>query len=655
MTGPVLPEWFAADAWVPPPRFAAEANVTRLLQRERLPSYAALLARAAAHPEWFYPAAFEDLGLEWLTPWERLVDESKGVAWADWFVGATTNLVTLCLGRWPAAATALIWEGDDGARRTLSAGQLRSAVGQAAAGLSRLGVARGDVVALYLPMLPEAVISLLAAAQLGAIAQPSFSGYGVDALAERLRLGGARVVITADVMLRRGRRVPLLPVAAEAARRSGCVEVLVTVERTGARRPASSLRSLTWTELLDGGGSRPPEAFEAGTPFLLAFTSGSSGRPKGVVHTHGGLPYRFAIELAYCLDLRAGDRICWMTDMGWIMGPLSSLPPLALGATVVIFEGVPDHPEPDRLWSTVERHGVTHLGLSPTVARVLAACGDHWVDRRALSSLRVLASTGEPWTLPAWRWLHRHVGRGERPIINITGGAEIGGTILAGSPIIPTQAGRFAGPGPGMAVDVFGVDGAPLCGSEGELVIARSWPSMTRGFWQEPERYLETYWSRWPNVWCHGDRAIRHADGSWDLLGRSDDVIKVAGKRLGPAELESLATDVPGVVAAAAVGVPDVRLGEQAVMVVQTSESPDAWDAVRTLVKRRLDEALGRAFRVRVLVAAALPMTRSGKVHRRAVRAWLQGTDPGDLSTLENPEAEAEVCAAAVALRHADP
>jgi acetyl-CoA synthetase len=340
--------------------------------------------------------------------------------------------------------------------------------------------------------------------------------------------------------------------------------------------------------------------------------------------------------------------------MGWIMGPIATIPPLALGAATVLIEGVPDHPTPDRLWRTVERHAITHLGLSPTVIRALAAHGDAWVDRHDLRPLRVLGSTGEPLNPSAWRWLHARVARGVLPIINLTGGTEVGGPLLSCSPMVPSREGRMAGPPPGIAVDVFSAAGTPVIGEVGDLVVTKSWPAMTKGFWREPERYLETYWSRWPGIWVHGDRAIRYEDGSWELVGRSDDVIKVAGKRVGPTEFEAVAAGVPGVAAAAAVGVPHDMKGEVAVVVIVPGAGIADPVALATQVGDRIASSMGKALRpAAVLPVEALPLTRSAKVHRRAVRAWLTGTDPGDLSTLDNPEAEAAITAARPRLREA--
>jgi acetyl-CoA synthetase len=627
------------------------------MRRHGIGDYQSFLARSVADPEWFYRSAFEDLGLEWPVEFRAVYEEDGGLPWSRWFVGGRTNLAYLALERWRSARTggrtALVWEGDDGATVQLTYDELGWLVEQAAAGLRGMGVRKGDVVALYLPMIPEAVAALLAIARVGAVAAAAFSGYGPHALAERLNLSGAKVLITADGFLRRGVPVDLRAQAEKALGQAPAVTRLVVISRLDKRAVKDTPRSLSWETMLNHGYDRPMEMFDTDTPWLLAFTSGSAGRPKGAVHTHGGLPYRVALELAYCFDMRPDDRLSWVTDMGWIMGPLCIAGVLSLGASLVLFEGAPDFPEPDRLWRLVERHQLTHLGLSPTLVRLLAGHGEEWVDRRELRSLRVLGSTGERWTPQSWRWLHRHVGRGLVPIINWSGGTEIGCGILVGSPLVETRECRFSGHAPGMAATVFDADGRPAVGEVGELVLTRTWPSMTRGLWNEPQRYLESYWSRWPDVWVHGDWAVRHPDGSWELLGRSDEVLKIGGKRVGPAEVESVATEVGEVVEAAAVSVPDSLSGEALVVLVQVSTTTvsDDREAVAQAVSDRVAEALGRPLRpVAVVVLDELPLSRSGKVHRRALRAWLAGTDPGDLSTLANPESASAVLAAGARL-----
>jgi acetyl-CoA synthetase len=617
---------------------------------EGIGSYADLVSRAAADPAWFYPAAMDFLDLEWMTPWTQLRDESDGIAHARWFVGGGSNLAWLATSPKRAdSEVAIIWEGDDGEVREVSSGDLRITVRRLARGLRSIGITKGDVVTIHLPMIPEAVMALLAVASVGAIASPSFSGYGVEALAERIELGGSKLVITADGLLRRGKSIPMAPIAFAASMRASSRPQVVVVPRLGGQSTGSSA-AIMWEELLRQGQDERFDVFDAQDPWLLAFTSGSTGRPKGVVHTHGGMPYGAGIEMAFAFDVRQGDRMCWPSDMGWIIGPLCTVVPLSLGASIVLFEGVADFPEPDRLWQIVDKHHVSHLGLAPTTARILAQSGDSYVDGHALESLRIIGSSGEPWTVPAWRWLHRHAGRGRAPIINWAGGTEIGGGILAGSPAVVTQSGRFSGPSVGMDVDVVDPEGISVVDQVGELVVRRSWPSMTRGFWREPERYLESYWSKIPDVWVHGDRAIHFSDGSWELPGRSDDVMKIAGKRVGPAEFESLALENPGVALAGAVGVPDPTKGELCVVVVTRNPTGDFGD-IAVQVENRITSAMGRAMKPRaVLVVDSLPLTRSGKVHRRALRSWLSGVTSGDLSSLDNPECETSIRRAGKAL-----
>lgn len=653
-----LPPWFEHDRWVPPPGSVEARRVARFMRGHGLTDYQNFLERTVTDPAWFYRAAFEDLGLEWPVPYHTLYDDSEGLPSAHWFIGGRTNLTYLAVERWRAAwhgqRPALVWEGDDGATLQLTFEELGQMVERAAAGLRALGVGEGDVVALYASMIPEAAVALLAIARIGAIAAPAFSGYAAEALAERLDLAGAKILITADGAIRRGVKIDLKATADEAVRASPGIERVIVISRLGQAVAMNQSRDLSWDSLLNHGADQAPELFDTDTPWLLAFTSGSSGRPKGAVHTHGGLPYQVAIELAYNFDLGPGDRLLWITDMGWIMGPLTIVGVLTLGGSLVMFEGAPDFPEPDRLWQLVECHQVTHLGLSPTLVRVLAGYGPEWVDRHDLNSLRILGSTGEPWTASSWRWLHRYVGRGKVPIINWSGGTEIGGGILVGSPVVPVKECRFAGHAPGMAADVFDARGHSVVGEVGELVLTRPWPAMTRGLWREPERYLETYWSRWPGTWFHGDRAIRYEDGSWELLGRSDDVIKVAGRRLGPVEVESAATASDQIMIAAAVGIPDPTRGEVLALVIVPSPLARGGDpdALARSVADQVAYTLGKPFRPAVvLVVDDIPLSRNGKVHRRAVRAWLTGTDPGDLSTVANLESKEAILAAKERLR----
>ncbi|MGE0386544.1 MAG: AMP-binding protein [Gammaproteobacteria bacterium] len=635
---------FDPTRWVPPPERAHRYRISAFMREIGCDDLRALYERAAQDPEWFYPAVLDFLGAGWMQPWERVLDLRDGQSHPHWFVGARTNVAWLASGRWrDTPGTALAWEGDDGSVRELSHRELDDAVVRAAAGLRANGVGRGDVVGVYMPSVPEAVVAILAIARIGAIFMPVFSGFGVDPLTERLTLGGAKMIVTADGCLRRGRRVELLGTAIAAADRVASVRRIVVVPRLGDPLPADP-RVVPWEALNAHGEDGPIEAFDVEMAWLLIFTSGSTGRPKGAVHVHGGFPYGLMIELGFSLDVGPGDRFCWPADLGWLTGPLATVGPLALGAATVLFEGVMDHPAPDRYWKIIERHGVTTFGLAPTAVRMLAAAGAHWTEPFTLPSLRIVACSGEPLPVAAWQWLHQNIGRGHVPVINWSGGTEVGGCIVAGMPNATMLPARFAGPQLGMAADVVDPQGRPLVGEPGELVVRRGWLSMTRSLWREPERYFESYWSKIPGLWVQGDRAIRHADGTFEIPGRSDDVMKIAGKRIGPVELESIACEVDGVVSAAAVGIEHETKGMVPVIAVVTAAGRGAHAEIAEAVISQVVERFGKPVRPQaVLVLPDLPRTRNGKIHRRALRAWIQGVDPGDVSTLENPEVEQAV------------
>jgi acetyl-CoA synthetase len=469
---------------------------------------------------------------------------------------------------------------------------------------------------------------------------PIFSGFGPDAVAGRIADAGCRVLITADGSLRKGSPVPMKAVADRAIEMAGGVEHVLVWERLETSGDLLPGRDHRWTDVVDlGAAALAAQSVDAEHPLFIAYTSGTTGRPKGAVHVHGGFLVKIAEEVAYQVDLRRDEILHWSTDLGWIMGPWEIVGALALGATVFLTEGAPTHPGPDRLWEQVERHGITTLGVSPTLVRALIAAGSS-PREHDVSTLRVLASTGEPWNPDAYLWLHREVGGERLPIANISGGTEVGACFLAPHPVVPTKLLSVGGPALGMDLDIVDADGRSVPdGSVGELVCRKPWPSMTRGIWGDPERYLDAYWRRFPGVWVHGDWASRDPDGYWFLHGRSDDTLNIAGKRIGPAEVESVVAMHPGVAECAAVGVPDNVKGETVWVVVVTKPSA-ADDELEGEIRALVREHLGGSFAPsRVVVATALPKTRSAKIVRRAVRAALTGDDPGDVSTLEDPAA----------------
>ncbi len=632
--------------WRPSETYVEQANVTRFMRTHGIASEEELLRRSVADVEWFWDAVVRDLGLEFTRPYERVLDTSRGIEWATWFGGGRVNLAHNCVDRWAERtpdAVAVLWEGEEGAVRRVTYRELRETADRLANGLASLGVGESDTVGIFLPMSPEAVASVMACAKLGAIFLPVFSGFGADAVAVRLNDASAKVLITADGFPRRGKPVPMKEVADEAVAAAPSVEHVIVWSRLArSDLPWSPGRDVRWDELLAG----QPDRFETREldpehPLFIAYTSGTTGLPKGAVHVHGGFLVKIAEEVAYQVDLHPGEILYWFADLGWIMGPWEVVGATALGATVFCSDTAPDHPAPDRLWDMVERHRITHLGVSPTLIRALIPHGEDLVARHDLSSLRILASTGEPWNPEPWRWFFEVVGQGRCPIINLSGGTEVGACFLSPHAISPLKPCTLRGPALGMDMDVVDASGDPVPrGQVGELVCRQPWPAMTRGVWGDPERYLDTYWRRFPGVWVHGDWASVDPDGFWFLHGRSDDTISLAGKRLGPAEVESVLADHPAVAEAAAVGVPHPVKGEAVWCFVVARPGVERDEALAAELAALVAEHLGKAFRPsRVVFVEELPRTRSAKILRRAIRAAVSGEDPGDLSSLENPAA----------------
>jgi acetyl-CoA synthetase len=611
--------------WRPDEATLERANATRLVRRAGVADYAELVRRSAQEPAWFWPLAIEDMGLEFARPWETVVDDSRGPAWATWFNGGTLSIAHNCVHRWAARrpdAIAAVGLGEDGSRRELSFAELSRDVTRLAELLVARGVGPGDRVAIFLPMSPEVAVASHAIAHIGAIQVPVFSGFAAPAVAQRLQASEAKVVITQRESSRRGKTMPMLEIAEQAIRESPSVEHVV----------------LAPFELDAFPGDLAAAQVDSETPYLLTYTSGTTGKPKGVVHVQGGFLVSIAREVCYQADVHEGDVMHFATDMGWIMGSWTLVGVGALGGTIVFAEGAPDWPTPDRLWRTVEQERVTSLGLSPTLARALLPHGDPTAD---LSSLRTFVTTGEPWNPEPYRWLFENVGGSRVPLINCTGGTEVGACFLSPTPIGPIKACSVGGPATGMAMDVVDDAGASLVGTGevGELVCRRPFPGMTRGFWRDPQKFIDTYWSRFPGVWVHGDWASVDADGFWFLHGRSDDTLNIAGKRVGPAELESAAVGHPAVREAAAIGVPHAVKGETAWIFCSLLPGAEPSEELAASVAAAVSAELGKAFRPdRIFFVDALPKTRSAKIVRRAVRAMALDTDPGDLSSLENPE-----------------
>ena len=710
-------------AWTPTPDVIERARLTQFMQQVGVSTWDELYAYSIRDVEKFTAEILEFLDIKFDPPYSRVMDTSGGVEFPVWFRSeppasargqnaapdstnrppahaggsdsAGLNITTMCLDRWQTEEMkdqpAVIWESEDeNFRNEVSYEELWYHVDEVANGLRSDGFGKGDAIGIHLPMMVETVVVLLAIGRIGAIAMPVFSGYGVEAITSRLNAVEAKGLITCTWFPRRGKRFDSLSVANEAVKHCPMLRKAYIVSQRAIEDLDFKGLDQRFDDYFALSGADPiprhVEPTSAEDPLIILYTSGTTGKPKGIAHTHASFPIKAAQDMAFGTDVGKGTRICWYTDIGWMMGPWLIYGALINGATICIYDGAPDYPTPDRMWEFCAKHKVEVLGISPTLVRSLAAAetgtqasrlderetrkgagqstpsdddastppsgvagGTPAVqpkaphERHDLSSLRILASTGEPWNPDPWWWLFNEIGGGKLPIVNYSGGTEIAGGILMGNPILPIKPCSFPAPCPGMDVDIFDENGKPVeRGQVGELVIKQPWIGMARGFWEEKERYLDTYWRRFEGIWVHGDWAMEDEDGSWYILGRSDDTLKVAGKRVGPAEVESILVSHPNVVEAAVIGVPDDVKGTAmvAICVLQKKADEDLAMELKALVGHEMGKPLAPSA---IHFVSALPKTRNAKVMRRVIRSAYLGEDAGDVSSLENPQTIDEI------------
>src|SRR5262245_50978754 len=584
--------------------------------------------------------------LDWITPWKKVLDWTP--PHAKWFVGGQLNISANCLDRHLKGArrnkAAIIWEGEPGDRRTLTYWELHREVGRAANALKALGVKKGDRVAIYLPMIPEAAIAMLACARIGAVHSVVFGGFSAESLRDRINDAKAVCLITADAGYRRGSVVPLKRFADEALTDCPSIRNVIVVQRRPGSSGDEAFANITegrdhwWHRLLDNASPHcPAEPLDAEDMLFILYTSGTTGKPKGIVHTTGGYLTQVAATTKYVFDLKPEDVFWCTADVGWVTGHSYVVyGPLANAATVFMYEGAPDWPKPDRVWSLIARYGVTVLYTAPTATRSFMKCGTEPPARHNLSSLRLLGSVGEPINPEAWIWYHTHIGGGRCPIVDTWWQTETGGIMITPLPgITTTKPGSVTTPFPGIQAELVDAAGKPMAEGGGFLTLTEPWPGMLRTIYGDDQRYQETYWSRFPGRYFAGDGAKLDEDGYWWILGRVDDVLNVAGHRIGTMEVESALVDHPAVAEAAVVGRAHDIKGQALAAFVTLKDGKHSSTELKDELKAHVTRKIGGIARPDdIFFSTDLPKTRSGKIMRRLLKDIAEGRAMGDTQPL---------------------
>jgi acetyl-CoA synthetase len=607
------------------PSQTAGSNIARFMGKHGISDWRQLVERANSDIGWYWDAVNEDLGIEWFQKYDRTLDSSAGIPWTKWFINGKCNIVANAIDRHAKShpdKVAYIFANEFGSKK-ITYRELDDQVSRLAGALVQAGVKKGDVVAIYMPMIPEAFYAIFACSKIGAVHTTIFSGFSAQALRSRLIDSKAKLLITADTVRRRGKEIHLAGQWQRAVQGTR-VSRVVTVGRD-------------YDDFVRNAPRAETGVMDAEDPLFILYTSGTTGEPKGTIQVHGGFTIVAAQQAAYLIDMKPDDVLFWYADIGWITGQVWVVygSPI-IGATALVYDDALDYPAADAWCRLIEDHKVSIFGAAPTAIRLFMK-NNVQAGRYDFSSLRVLAATGEPINAEAWQWYFENVGKKRCPVINLSGGTEIGGAILSALPVMPLKQCTVGCQIPGFDTDVF--DDSGNRASEGYLVIKKPWPSMTRGLLNNPDRFIQTYWSKYKGVWYHGDIVLVDSDGLWYMRGRADDVIKVAGHRIGTAEVEAAAASYPAVAEAVAVGRPDELKGEVIVVCVVVKDGHKA-DNLKEEIVRRVEESIGKFARPEeVRIVAELPKTRTGKLVRRLVRAKLAGENIAsqDLSTVENP------------------
>jgi acetyl-CoA synthetase len=618
----------------PPPEFAAQANA----------SDPAIYRRAASDPEAWWASWAEKL--EWIEPWSEVLDWSDP-PFAKWFVGGRLNVSANCLDRHTAAGNgdrvAYHWEGEDGTRRKITYAWLLEETQRFANALKSLGVGKGDVVGIFMPMVPEAAVAMLACARIGAIHNVVFGGFSANSVAERMETSGAKALVTADATLRRGEPVPMKPAVDEILGGLPEMEHVIVLDRCGTEPPMTDGRDHFWADVVaDAGADCPPEPMDAEDPLFILYTSGSTAKPKGIQHTTAGYLTGVSATHKLVFDLKEASDIYWCAaDIGWVTGHSYIVyGPLANGATSVMYEGAPNYPKEDRWWEIVERYGVTILYTAPTAIRACMKWGTEHPRNHDLSSLRLLGSVGEPINPRAWIWYHENIGGGRCPIVDTWWQTETGAIMITPLPgLTTTKPGSATVPFPGIEAKILDSEGNEISEGGGNLVLTTPWPAMARTLYKEPERFIETYWETYGrDTYEVGDAARRDEDGYFWIVGRTDDVINVSGHRLSTMEVESAIVGHAGVAEAAVIGVPDEQTGQAIFAFVTPEGGVEGGDELAAELREHVAAKIGKLARPKqIAFHDDLPKTRSGKIMRRLLRDIAAGEELGDVTTLRDP------------------
>ncbi len=633
----------------------SQEALENLLQENRtFPPSPEFAAQANAQPEMYEAAARDRLAfwdkqaqaLDWQAPYSEILDWSNA-PFAKWFIGGTLNVAYNCVDRHVESGhgdqVAIRFEGEPGDRRDITYADLLKDVSQAAHALTELGVKAGDRVAIYMPMIPEAIVAMLACARLGAAHSVVFAGFSAEALRSRIEDAQATLVITTDGQNRRGSAMPIKPAVDEAVAASPSVEHVLVVKRTGTEITWNEGLDVWWHDIVPRQPEyHEPEAFDSEHPLFILYTSGTTGKPKGILHTSGGYLTQTAFTHRNVFDLKPDEDVYWCTaDIGWVTGHSYIVyGPLANRATQVVYEGTPDTPDKDRWWDIVERHGVTIFYTAPTAIRTFMKWGDEFPQGKDLSSLRLLGSVGEPINPEAWMWYRDVIGGGRCPIVDTWWQTETGAIMISPLPGVTTcKPGSAMGPLPGIGMDVVDDAGTSVGpGGGGYLTLTEPWPSMLRGIWGDNERYVETYWSTWPDTYFAGDGAKLDDDGTIWILGRVDDVMNVSGHRISTTEVESALVSHPKIAEAAVVGATDETTGQGIVAFVILRAGVEDGDGLVKELRDHVAKEIGPIAKPRqIMVVPELPKTRSGKIMRRLLRDVAEHRDLGDATTLADP------------------